>query len=149
MKNKLSFLAIAATLAIAPAAFAADPATPGKSSDGVREPAANPPASSGTGLGAANTPAREPGKASDGVRNVTAQPNKFHGKITAVDAAAKTVTIEDSKAGTHTMHISGSTKITKGDAASAWSDLKVGEEIHGSCKKDGDKIHAEEVMIGK
>jgi hypothetical protein len=72
----------------------------------------------------------------------------FHGKIDSVDAKAKTFTIKG-KINTRVFHVADGVAITKGEGAAAnWDDLKVGEEIRGSYKKDGDKLEAASVKVG-
>lgn len=147
MKKQISYLTIFAAFAIAPlVANAADEPSPGKASDGVKETAAKP-----EGKAAAETAtdsSKDPGKASDGVTPAKVGSKKFHGKITSVNQDAKTVTLEDKKMGSHTVHVGDTTKLKKGNDTATWADLKVGDEVHGLCVKDGERFHAEHLMIG-
>src|SRR4026209_743725 len=52
----------------------------------------------------------------------------FHGKISAVDKAAKTVTLEG-KEKTRTFHVTSETKIEKGGQPATLDDAKIGEEF--------------------
>ena len=55
----------------------------------------------------------------------------FHGKVTAVDTAAMTVTV-----GTMTINVTSETKITKEGKPATLSDITVGENIGGAYMKD-------------
>ncbi len=68
----------------------------------------------------------------------------FHGKVAAVDAAAKTFTV-----GKRTFTVTDATQITKEGAAATMSDLVVGEKASGSYwKKEGGMPEAKSVKIG-
>lgn len=124
-------------------------AAPGKASDSIKEPAAKPEATLPAGA-ATKSPDKEPGKTSDSVKeNAGATENKFSGKVTAVDADKKTVTIEQKKGGSHVLQIAEGTKVMKGKATGAFTDIKVGEMVHGTCKKVGDGAEAEMLHVGK
>ena len=72
----------------------------------------------------------------------------FHGKITSVDAAAKTITLEGKEAQRVVM-VTDSTKLKKAGGAATWDDLKVGEEVGGSFKKTDDgKMEALTLRVG-
>ncbi len=64
-----------------------------------------------------------------------------HGAITAIDAAAKTITIKDTYA------TSDTTKITDKGAAIKFDDLKVGDNVYVSYTKTGDKNDASKVTV--
>lgn len=61
----------------------------------------------------------------------------FHGKLDAVDKAAKTITL-DGKAKKRTFEVTGETKITKGKSHSpaTLDDATVGEDVTGSFTKE-------------
>ena len=61
----------------------------------------------------------------------------FHGKVSAVDAAASTITV-----GTQTFKITAETKITKEGKEAKLGDFAAGDNIAGAYKKDGDKLIA-------
>jgi hypothetical protein len=68
----------------------------------------------------------------------------FHGKLKAVDTAAKTIAI-----GEHTYQITADTKIFKGDKAATLADAVVGENVGGSYKKaEGGKLDVLTVHFG-
>lgn len=68
----------------------------------------------------------------------------FHGKVTAVDTTAMTVTI-----GTKTYNITSDTKITKDGEPATLADIIVGTMIGGAYKKDGDKLNATTINTGQ
>jgi hypothetical protein len=61
----------------------------------------------------------------------------FHGKISAVDTAAMTLTV-----GSLTINVTSTTKITKDGKPATLSDFAAGDSVAGSYKKDGDKLNA-------
>jgi len=141
---------LAAALAFAPAlAFAADPIQPGKSG----ADSASKPREEGAAIQPGKSPAADPtkegGKSGDATTLPKAGANKFHGKITAVDKTAQTITVNDEKMGSHTITVESKTKGVTGSTAASWDDLKVGAEVHGVCRKDGEKFYAESLSIGK
>ncbi len=69
----------------------------------------------------------------------------FHGKVTAVDTTAMTVTIA-----TQTFNITSDTKIAKAGKPATLSDITVGEAIRGAYKKDdAGKLNATTIHIGE
>lgn len=69
----------------------------------------------------------------------------FHGKVSAVDATAATVTV-----GKTTVNITSETKITKDGKPATLADITVGEKIGGSYKKDeAGKMNAVSIRIGE
>lgn len=62
------------------------------------------------------------------------------GKVTAVDAEAKTVTVETKDKESHTLNVTDDTKIKVGDKEGSLSDLKEGHNVN--VKKDGDQVKA-------
>jgi hypothetical protein len=72
----------------------------------------------------------------------------IHGKVSAVDATAMTVTVTG-KAGDKTYYVTSDTKIAKDGAPAAFADITVGEVVYGTYKKDGDKMNAVKITIGK
>jgi len=68
----------------------------------------------------------------------------FHGKITAVDTKAMTLTI-----GSRTFQITSDTKISKDGQPATLSDGMVGEPVRGTYKKaDAGKLDAVSVQFG-
>ena len=68
----------------------------------------------------------------------------FDGKVEAVDATAKTLTV-----GGNVVYISATTKLTKNDKAITLGDLAVGEEVHGTTHQTYDgKTEALTVKVG-
>lgn len=68
----------------------------------------------------------------------------FHGKVEAVDATAKTLTV-----GGNVLYVSDITKLTKEGKAIKLSDIAVGEEVHGTTHQTLDgKTEAVTVKIG-
>ena len=55
----------------------------------------------------------------------------FHGKISAVDAKASTLSI-----GQMTIHVASDTKITKDGKPATLADIVVGDKVSGNYKKD-------------
>ena len=68
----------------------------------------------------------------------------FHGKVTAVDTAAMTVTI-----GSKTYNLTSETKILKEGKPATISDITVGETLRGSYKKVADKLNVTVIHIGE
>lgn len=148
--KKHSITAALLAAAFAPAlALAADPVQPGKSGqDSASKPQQDAPARI-PGKNPALDPAKEPGKSGDGTTIAKASASKFKGKITAVDKGAKTITINDEKMGMHTLHLADKTKGVTGAEAASWDELKLGAEVKGVCRKDGEKFHAESLSVVK
>ena len=73
----------------------------------------------------------------------------YHGKISAVDAAAKTFTIQG-KEKARVFKITSQTKLEKSNGAPAtWSDVKVDEEVRGSYWKKADgALETKSVKLG-
>ena len=69
---------------------------------------------------------------------------QLHGKVTAVDTAAMTVTI-----GSKTYNLTSETKILKEGKPATISDITVGETLRGSYKKVGDKLNVTTIHIGE
>lgn len=72
---------------------------------------------------------------------------KFEGQVTAVDPAEKTVTITDEKAEARTIQVLDNTKGALGAEAAAWGDFKVGAQVKGVYRKDGEKLVAESISV--
>lgn len=72
----------------------------------------------------------------------------FHGKVSAVDATAKTVTVAG-KAGDATYAVTADTKITKEGQPATLADVAVGQMVMGAFKKDdAGKMTATTLTIG-
>ena len=68
----------------------------------------------------------------------------FHGKAAAVDTAAMTVTV-----GTLVINITSETKISKDGKPATLEDIKVGDTVSGSYKKDdAGKLNASTIRDG-
>jgi hypothetical protein len=75
------------------------------------------------------------------------RPFPFHGKIFAVDQAAKTFTIPGKAA--RVFAVTDETKLTKGDAEATFEELQVGAEVRGLARKNPDgSLTAVSVKIG-
>ena len=148
--KKHTLTALAAALSLAPAlALAVDPVQPGKSgADSASKPKQEAPAAE-RGKNPAPDRTQEAGKSGDASTAPQAGLNKFQGKITAVDKSAQTITINDKDKGLHTIHVGENTKGVTGSTAATWNELTVGQEVRGTCRKDGEKFHAESLSISK
>jgi len=73
----------------------------------------------------------------------------IHGKVSAVDATAMTLTVSTKKNGDQTFTVTTDTKIMKNDASATIADITVGEVVSIDSKKDGDKMTATKITIGK
>ena len=68
----------------------------------------------------------------------------FDGKVEAVDATQKTMTV-----GGNVIYISAATKLTKNDKAITLADIAVGDEVHGTTHQTYDgKTEALTVKVG-
>jgi hypothetical protein len=68
----------------------------------------------------------------------------FHGKVKAVDATAKTITVDEL-----TLQITSETKIIKGAGPATLADLAVGEIVNGAYKKAADgTLQALKIHVG-
>jgi hypothetical protein len=81
-------------------------------------------------------------------QTVTPKPGRnvipFHGKITAVDANAMTLTV-----GNLALQITSDTKISKDGKPAKLSDAVVGEQVRGAYRKsEGGKLNAVTVRLG-
>ncbi len=72
----------------------------------------------------------------------------IHGKVSAEDTTAMTVTV-GGKGGDKTYTVTSETKIMKDGAPATFADIKVGEFISGAYKLDGDKMIATRITIIK
>jgi hypothetical protein len=87
---------------------------------------------------AAETPATE----------ATSKPIPFHGKVTAVDPAAKTFSIKG-KEKDRVFHFTDKSSVVGKDGQPAdLAAIPVGEEVRGSAVKTGDDWEARKVTIG-
>ena len=68
----------------------------------------------------------------------------FHGKITAADKTAQTITV-----GKQTYNVTSTTRFVKDGKPATSDDAKVGEEVGGVAKKDGDKLNLVTLRIGQ
>ena len=70
--------------------------------------------------------------------------NVFHGTVSAVDAKTMTLTV-----GKRTFDVTSETKITKDGKPAILGDIAVGDKVGGAYKKDGDKLAATTINVGK
>ena len=135
--NKRLFL----TLGIA-ASFAAG--APLTALAAKKDPAATPvPAAT-----PAATPAPKPAATPEPAKEASAKPVPFHGKVTAVDAAAKTFSMKG-KDKDRVFSVTDETAVIgKDGAASTLAAIPVGEEVRGSAMKSGENWTAKKVIIG-
>ncbi|MEI8289497.1 MAG: DUF5666 domain-containing protein [Verrucomicrobiota bacterium] len=68
----------------------------------------------------------------------------FHGKVSAMDAAASTITV-----GTMTFNVTADTKLAKEGKDAKLADFAVGDYIAGAYTKNGDKLTALSIKSGK
>jgi hypothetical protein len=68
----------------------------------------------------------------------------FHGKVSAVDATAGTITV-----GKLTINVTADTKVTKDGKPATLADFAAGELAAGAYKKDGEKLNATVLHNGK
>lgn len=92
---------------------------------------------------AEDSPAKKPAAAESGApakKHVV----PFHGKVSAVDATAMTVTLAK-----HTLTVTSETKIMKEGKPATFADITEGEKITGQYKKDAaGKLNATVIHIG-
>jgi len=70
---------------------------------------------------------------------------QFRGKVTAVDTAAMTLTVD-----TQVIYVTSETKITRNGKPATLSEITVGETATGSCKKDdAGKMDATTIHAGE
>ena len=67
----------------------------------------------------------------------------FKGKITAADKTAQTITV-----GKQTYNVTSRTRFMKDGKPATFDDAKVGEEVGGQARKDGDKLNLVSLRIG-
>lgn len=67
----------------------------------------------------------------------------FRGKISAVDAAAKVITVGERK-----FHVTAATKFMKAGKPATFADATVGEEVGGSYREEGGKLELASLRIG-
>jgi hypothetical protein len=78
-----------------------------------------------------------------------AKATRFSGKLTKVDATAKTITVENKSKGDRTFEITSETKITKDGKPATLSDGVVGEPAGGTYTESSDgKMVAKSVRFG-
>ena len=73
----------------------------------------------------------------------------IHGKVSAVDATAMTLTVSTKKGGDQTYAVTSDTKIMKDKAPATFADITVGEFVFGTYKQDGTNMIASRITIGK
>ena len=70
---------------------------------------------------------------------------QFRGKVTAIDTAAMTLTVD-----TQVIYVTSETKITRNGKPATLSEITVGETATGSCKKDdAGKMDATTIHAGE
>jgi len=75
------------------------------------------------------------------------KPVPYRGKVSSVDASAKTFSIKGREK-ERVFNITDSTKITREGTAADLAAIAAGEEVRGQAAKNGDKWDAVSVMIG-
>ena len=123
MNTRTNLKSVAVLLALPLASFAQDKANPGKSSDSTINPLFDV----------------EPGE--------TVEMHQVLGLITALDNETRTITIDDAKMGSQSLHIGVTTKLMHGDKVAKWNDLKVGVKVKGTGM--GDKQMNAETLVLK
>ncbi|MBI5774220.1 MAG: copper-binding protein [Verrucomicrobia bacterium] len=92
-------------------------------------------------------PAQEKKAATEGKEKKAPGPLPFNGKITAMDAAAKTITLSGKEA--RVVQITSSTKITKDGKPATLDDIKAGDQVGGAFRKNADgKMEATTLNAG-
>lgn len=71
----------------------------------------------------------------------------FHGKLSAVDTTAKTITLQG-KEKDRTFQVTSETRIIKQGKPATLEDAKVGDEVGGQAVKNGDKAELRTLRIG-
>lgn len=74
--------------------------------------------------------------------------NMVHILGTVTATTDHSLTVKTTKGDTQTVEVAKETKITKGDASAALSDVHVGDRVSIHAGKQNDKLHAEEIKIG-
>lgn len=67
----------------------------------------------------------------------------FRGKISAVDATAKVITVGERK-----FHVTAATRFMKAGKPATIADATVGEEVGGSYREEGGKLELASLRIG-
>ena len=97
--------------------------------------------------GTASAQEKKEGKPADkGEVKKKANTLPFNGKITAVDATAKTITLSGEKA--RVVQITSETRIIKEGQPATFADAKVGEEVGGAYRDVDGKMQATSLRIG-
>jgi len=87
--------------------------------------------------------------AEEAVKPAPAQKNApagVRGEVTAVDAAAKSITIKSTKQGVQ-LTVTDKTKIMVGKESKTLADVKVGDRAMANYKKEGDKNIATSIRV--
>jgi hypothetical protein len=97
----------------------------------------------------AAAPATEKAAGDDSAKKADAagKPVPYRGKVSSVDAGAKTFSIKG-KTNERVFSVTDSTKITKDGAPADISAVTAGEDVRGQATKNGDKWDAVSVMVG-
>jgi hypothetical protein len=91
-----------------------------------------------------NKPAHTKKPAAEKTDSTAKKAHPFHGKLAAVDKAAKTITL-----GKSTYYINSETKIKKADKPATLEDGVIGEDVGGYAKPgEGGKMFATTVTFG-
>ncbi len=100
----------------------------------------------------AQTTPSEGGSAAAVSPSAAPSPAKTHfgGTVSAVDATAKTITVDNKRDGSRTFQLTDSTKVSAGGKDTATlDDVKVGDHVHGAFQKSGDgKMELETLKVG-
>lgn len=148
---KTIYLSLVSALAIAPALAMADDNV--KEGNSKKEGASDAKTSEEQAAPRGETkspqadPTVTPGKAGVAPEVPKMPGHNFTGQVTAVDPAMKTVTITDEKADRHTIQVLDNTKGAAGAEAAEWNDFKVGAQVKGVYRQDGEKLVAESISV--
>lgn len=136
MKNKLPIITSCLAALVCSTAFATSPAPMKKA-----PPAPSPKATASPAAKTSPAPAVSPAAK-------TERPIPYHGKISAVDAKAKTFTIAG-KEKSRVFKITATTAIWKTGVAATMKDVVVNEDVRGSYWKAADgSLEAKSVKLG-
>lgn len=82
-------------------------------------------------------PATPPAAETKPARPKNADATPYHGKVTAVNADGKTITVGETK-GELKLNVTAETKISKDGKLAKLNEIAVGDMVRGSYKKDAD-----------
>ncbi|KAB2966984.1 MAG: hypothetical protein F9K18_04850 [Thermoanaerobaculia bacterium] len=80
-------------------------------------------------------------------QSASAQEMTVHGKIVALDATKKSVTVKGDE-GELVLRTETATRISRGENVLVWNDLKVGEEVTVTYREQGSERIAVRITLG-